>query len=343
MNFYPSVYLSLYDNQKDYLERFEKGSYAFICLHMEEEYREIENYREKALKMISELKEKFTIIADVSGRSLGYFEVENLLELQELLSPCILRLDYGFDPKDVIEHKDKLVLCFNAQIYEKDWLKYLKPGSLSTLNYYPRPETGVSKETVLRQSRPLQERGVQVFGFIQGDRELRLPLYEGLPTLEQYRYDPVYLGFIALSKLGLDGAFVGDGGVSSFQYELMESYRKEKVISIPLQSKKKELLHQVFTLRMDSPEGLFRLVESREYAHPGEKIKKEEAKERRRGSITIDNEGYSRYSGEIMLLKRDYPKDERVNVIGSVVKEYEKLLDLLEPGDKIRFIALEKG
>ena len=160
MNFYPSVYLSLYEKQKDYLERFEKGSYVFICLHMEEEYREIKHYREKALTMISELKDKFKIIADVSGRSLGYFKVDGLLALQELLSPCILRLDYGFDPREVIENKDKLNICFNAQIYEEDWLRHLKPGSLSTLNYYPRPETGVSQDTVLKQSRPLQERGV---------------------------------------------------------------------------------------------------------------------------------------------------------------------------------------
>lgn len=340
MKLFPSVYLSLYEAQQEELKNFEKGSFIFICLHMEEEYQSIHNYREKALEIIHELQDHFTIIADVSGRSLGYFGVDSLLELQELLSPCILRPDYGFDPQEVIEHLDQLTLCFNAQIYEEDWLSYLEPGMVSTLNYYPRPETGVSANTVLKQTAPLQERGVKVFGFIQGDKHLRLPLYEGLPTLEKYRYQPPYIAYLALAKLGLDGAIVGDGGLLKRQHQLIGRYREEKVISVPIITEKTEILHQVFTLRQDSPDGLFRIVESREYAHPGELRKKEETKERKRGSITMDNEGYARYSGEMMLLKEDYPEDPRVNVIGQVHQDYEALLDLLEPGDRIMFVEI---
>ena len=61
--------------------------------------------------------------------------------------------------------------------------------------------------------------------------------------------------------------------------------------------------------------------------------------DRTRGSVTIDNKAYKRYSGEVQITKKDYPKDERVNVIGTIDKKYHLLLDNLYNGENFMFVA----
>ncbi len=51
----------------------------------------------------------------------------------------------------------------------------------------------------------------------------------------------------------------------------------------------------------------------------------------------MDNKNYKRYSGEIQIVKKEYPKDARVNVIGSVNEMYRHVfLKALKNGLKIR-------
>ena len=92
----------------------------------------------------------------------------------------------------------------------------------------------------------------------------------------------------------------------------------------------------MFTCRIDSPSWLVRAVESRAYAGASGRVEPaHETVERRvRGSITLDNEKYLRYCGELQLIRKDLPADERVNVIGHVEKEYLDLLDLIERGHR---------
>lgn len=42
---------------------------------------------------------------------------------------------------------------------------------------------------------------------------------------------------------------------------------------------------------------------------------------RKKGSITIDNELYGRYAGEMQVAINDLSVDEKVNVVGMVVEE----------------------
>ena len=59
---------------------------------------------------------------------------------------------------------------------------------------------------------------------------------------------------------------------------------------------------------------------------------------RARGSITIDNKDYLRYSGEVQIMKDDHPMCERVNVIGKVDGDYIKLIDLVKRNGKLKLI-----
>ena len=53
-----------------------------------------------------------------------------------------------------------------------------------------------------------------------------------------------------------------------------------------------------------------------------------------RGSITLDNDGYGRYSGEVQLVRSDLPADSRVNVVGQVEMPWILLADCVRNGGK---------
>lgn len=46
------------------------------------------------------------------------------------------------------------------------------------------------------------------------------------------------------------------------------------------------------------------------------------------------------YSGEIQIMRENYIKDERVNVIGQIVEEYIPMVDCIKNGDRIRFVMM---
>ena len=59
------------------------------------------------------------------------------------------------------------------------------------------------------------------------------------------------------------------------------------------------------------------------------------------GSITMNNNGYGRYRGEVQITLCDLPADERVNVIGQVVEEDWLLLSYLKPGQKVKLVHVK--
>ena len=69
-----------------------------------------------------------------------------------------------------------------------------------------------------------------------------------------------------------------------------------------------------------------------------EKVKPTNTIERKVGTITIDNEKYLRYNGEIQIALQDLKADERVNVLGKVVDEEIPLLKYIVNDVKFRFV-----
>lgn len=60
------------------------------------------------------------------------------------------------------------------------------------------------------------------------------------------------------------------------------------------------------------------------------------------GVITIDNELYGRYQGELQIVKKPLLADERVNIIGKVSENSIKLLDFIKEGTKFKFVGVEE-
>jgi hypothetical protein len=54
--------------------------------------------------------------------------------------------------------------------------------------------------------------------------------------------------------------------------------------------------------------------------------------------VTIDNEQYLRYQGELQITKVSLPADQRVNKIAQVISADLDLLSLMQPGMSFGFM-----
>ena len=193
----------------------------------------------------------------------------------------------------------------------------------------------------MQTSARLREAGLSVQAFIPGDTLLRGPLHEGLPTLEAHRHALPSAAFVDMAlRFGMDDIFLADPGLSQKEQERIAHFCKTGIICVPakLEEGWRHLYGKVFTCRIDSPRWLIRFQESRTYSCQGDIVEPSNCIARRRGSVTVDNKNYGRYSGELMLMREDLKADERVNVIGSVPENAQLLLDRIERGAKFMLV-----
>ena len=141
----------------------------------------------------------------------------------------------------------------------------------------------------------------------------------------------------------MDEIFLGDPGISDAEVARIRRYCEDGIISVPvaLDRKYEHLYNQVFTCRGDSPKWLVRFQESRIYSCQGDVVEPENCAERLRGSITIDNHLYGRYSGEIMIVREDLNADPRVNFIGHVPENAWLLMDNICRGQKFSLVRMD--
>lgn len=339
-----SVYVSAFARQKQSLEALAgSGTFVFTSFHIQEEFDA--DYVDAARAMSNWLKSSgFRILADVSPKTLKVFGHEDILGFARELGLDILRLDYGFSLAEMLAVAEEFPLAFNASTVDAATAEKIVAagGEVYAMhNFYPRPETGLDPCQFARLNAELRRLGIKVLAFIPGDEEKRGPIHAGLPTVEAHRSLPPYLAYLEMAiKFGLDGIFLGDLGLSSGQRRLIAGHCRTGVVAVPSQllPRYRYLYDQVFTIRPDSPLLVKRIQESREYSCPGDLMEPDNCGERAAGAITMDNRLYGRYSGEIQILARSLPQDERVNVIGQVSADYIGILPCLTNSGKIKLV-----
>ena len=322
------------------------GTPVFLSLHISEEFDD--TYCTRAEKLCHELADRgFRIIADVSVKTVKQFGCDDMVELAQKLRLWALRIDYGFTREEITAMAEKMPVVLNASTTSVEDAKAIAAGGRQVFamhNFYPRPETGLDEEYLLDTTRKLQDAGLKVLAFIPGDTQRRGPLFEGLPTLEAHRKILPSAAFVDMSqRFGMDEIFLGDPGISDTEAARIHRYCEDGIISVPvaLDRKYEHLYNQVFTCRGDSPKWLVRFQESRVYSCQGDVVEPENCAERLRGSITIDNHLYGRYSGEIMMVRKDLNADPKVNVIGNVPECAHLLMDSIRRGQKFTLVRMD--
>lgn len=306
----------------------------------------------RLMKCIKSLGMKLTV--DISPAALKVLDAsfDNLKPFHDLGIDC-LRLDYGFTPKQTAAMSNNeygISIELNAstitkeQIEEMIGLKVNMENVRTCHNFYPRPYTGLSWKFFIQKSIMIKSYGLKLGAFIPSRSGRRGPIFEGLPTIEEHRGKTSYTAARHLAYSGMvDDIYFGDAYASLDELKNVASIDCSIIeIGIELVKgvtdyEKAIIFSGIHTNRPDASEYIIRSEESRGYAQIGKSITPHNCTDRRKYSVTIDNIGFKRYSGELQICMADLPRDDRVNVVGYIQGEEQTIADLIKPGTRFRF------
>lgn len=332
------------DLDLNYLEEVSKYGvkFVFTSIHIpEDDKADIESKLPIFLAQCQKLD--LFIVPDVSPRT---FEKLNLSinDFEGLKNKGFkaIRLDFGFDdPSEIAKLQKDFIIMLNASVMTKeDLLKCEKAGLeldkiILTHNFYPHKNTGLDESYFMEKNRDFVSMGLRIQAFVCGDDLRRYPLYEGLPTLEKHRgLNPFVASVELMNKYGITEIMVGDSKAKIETIKHIHEYMENNVIhmKVSLEEPYENMYNEIFSIRPDSGK-LIRLAIQRDST-----VKQFHTVNRPAGSITMDNQLYGRYSGEVSLVRDDLECDARVNVIGYIHPEYQPLLAYLDKETRIKFI-----
>ncbi|WP_141432863.1 MupG family TIM beta-alpha barrel fold protein [Bacillus sp. 03113] len=305
---------------------------AFTSLHIPEESGNLAARAKKLLQVAKNVG--IEVYADVSYKTphhLGIAGFEDLLEF----GVSGLRLDDFFDYEEIITLSKSFKIALNASIlFEKDLQQLLNAGLdkerlIAWHNFYPRPETGLEESFFYQQNQLYNKYNIPISAYVPGRGEKRGPLFAGLPTLEKHREVDPFQGALELYDYGIHDVYIGDPDPGEGLIEELIQYDKNHAVSLRIESS--FLNSEIYQLRPDFSRDVLRFMNTRSTSS----IPPSNTIERPRGTITMDNDLYGRYKGEIQITLRNLPADERVNVLGHVVEQDLPLLSLVKPGDRV--------
>lgn len=292
------------------------------------------------------------VISDISPATMELLGIDEFSpQAFRMLGITTLRLDYGFGLDEIVRlshNKQNIRIQLNASTITDKLLSALvemqtnfhKIDALH--NFYPRRGTGISEETLLRQTAILHKLGIKTGAFVPSQHRRRAPLHEGLPTMEDHRDESSDFAARHLIALGIDSVFLADSLPSDDELRAIGTLKEHQVTlrarfltNDPVQRK---LLRHTFTARTDEARDAVRAAESRSLLKSMRAvIPPENTGTRPRGAITIDNEGYQRYMGELQIIRTPQKSDSRTNVAAMVDAHEVNFIQYIKPGRKFSF------
>ena len=338
-----SIYLNepITDETNEWLQRMRTVGFTslFTSLHIPEDDSSLYVERLQALGRVAKTL-GYELVADIAPASLA--TLGKTWETAATLTDwgvTGLRLDYGISPRQIATLSNQMMVALNASTLTEDELTEMKAHSLQLErteawhNFYPRPETGLDRTWFDEKNAWLQAQGLRVQAFIPGDGTLRGPLFETLPTLEDHRGVAPFASYLDLIAT-VDRILVGDPRLTEATIRQFEA-EQDGVIVLRAFANGRQEQRDTETNRFDPARDVIRSVESRMSPSTID-LTPQDPSARPLGTITIDNERYGRYAGEVQITKCDLSADERINVLGRVIAEDRPLIALLGPGSKFR-------
>lgn len=336
-----SVYTGMGDSLEKNLSYIEMAhgygvKTVFTSLHIPEANENVYLETEKILSKTKELGMQG--IADISKGFVDKFDLK-------AYNIYALRLDFGFSIEEVVSYTKKypFKIQINGSTVSRAYLQELKRMGANFENievghnYYPRRETGISYDLLLERNRVFKEYDLRIMAFIPSRGGKRGPIFEGLPTLECHRDINPIVAAQHLLQADVDLVVIGDAFALEEEIKKLSEINKT-IFTLPykainINEAESKVLAGIHTNRMDPGEHVIRSQEAR--SKKTLPIINKNSLERKKYSVTIDNEGYLRYEGELQITRKDLLADKRVNVVGDAT-EAALLIDLIKPGDAFR-------
>ncbi len=325
---------------------------VFSSLHIPEE--DVTKYSERLKSLLQIVRaRKLKLMIDISGDALKHIGLT--LDCPEAIFESGitgLRMDDGIDVETMANLSNYLTVGLNAStLTENDYEQLVHyHANFNNIevwhNYYPRPNTGLDEKWFSEKNSWLKSKRFKVSAFVPGDRSLRLPLYETLPTLEIHRYQNPFSASLSLIRdYMVDDVYIGDPGLSNEACNQFIEYLHQKALLLHATSFNKKwdsYIYKYHQNRLDVARDVVRSEQSR-IVNKNDDIQPENTVPRRKGSITIDNQLYGRYKGELQIVKRKLPPDAKVNVIGQIIDKDLPLLDFIQDGTKLKLVDIKEA
>lgn len=242
-------------------------------------------------------------------------------------------------------------------------------------NFYPQRYTGLKWKSFLETNQTLKKYGYPIDAFIASHAENTHGVWDakdGLPTVERTRDYAADLAYRVLEASGIDVIMFGNAYADEEEFRSIEKIRKaprpleqsplyelfrsfgsltaDKTRNITLKVECEEditdmeryMLFDFFpqTDFGDSSEWIWRSRSGR-FGNESRDIppRKAEGEFFERGDVVIVNDSYKHYSGEIQIVRIPIRNDGQRNRIGKLAQNETDLLDLIQDGDLVTFIA----
>ncbi|MDT2830126.1 MupG family TIM beta-alpha barrel fold protein [Vagococcus carniphilus] len=347
-----SVFLGsdMSEETKEYIIQMSQNGFngIFTSMHIPED--DSSKYLDR-ITLLGDIAKKnnLNLMVDISSKALSTLglDIKNDTDKVRNLGITGLRMDYGIPMETIANASKNLTIGLNAStLSSEDVLNLKKYGAdFSNMefwhNYYPRKETGLSKKSFIDKNKWLKELGGKIIAFSPGNKILRGPLFDSLPTLEKHRFaHPLAASIELLAECLVDEVYIGDEQIKIETINQFRVFQNEKTILLHsnfISNDYQQLLTGEHTNRMDVARDVIRSQEARFKEIPT--IKQINTIDRAVGSITLDNHLYGRYMGELQITKTNLTADSRVNVMGRVIDEDIPLIDWIKAGQKYQFIG----
>ena len=298
------------------------------------------SFNEELKKVLQFSKENnINIVLDVNKNRLEELEQEDLTK-----GLYAIRLDYGFSNEDVLKLLDKpYLLEFNASTINDKFISFMLEHNVNlekmrlSYNFYPKPYTGMSYESVVEKTKYFHKYGFKVIAYISTIFNHRMPLYKGLVTIEDQRCKDITASISELNICGVDEVCFGDSFVT--KEEIIEAVNHSiDLIEIPIIIKKgvsKNIINALLLEHRNRSDNSDYMIRSSirlngiKEEYNNKKINKKD--------VTIDNFNYLRYEGEVAIALKEMPASNAINVIGRCICN-DFLIDNIKAGDKFKFI-----
>lgn len=313
---------------------------VFTSIHLPEYSMEDQlSFLELTAKAAHHLKMELT--ADIGGPFIRKaLEDKETLDRLKNVHLDYLRLDYGYSQdqlRNLYHHLHLKGFVINASMVSETQLQqhmnFFKSLDENIFirachNFYVREESGLDKEFALAQTKLFKKYNVPVYFCVPSYTHPRGPLHLGLPTLEHHRFQEIdYILMDVMTTYQAQGILYSDEWMSENLFKIIHQTIEKRAIQIPvvlnenLTEIEKRIILKKHIFRYDSNTSFLRSRSSREMAEFAYKINPKNCVIRKAGFITIDNEHYLRYSGELQVVLKDAKEDHRVNVAAKLKRQ----------------------
>lgn len=343
---------------KEYIERAAKYGYQRLftnLLQIEENEKE---------KVVSEMKEiilharsfGMEVILDVNP---GVFDQLNIsyndLTFFKDMGATGIRLDSTFD--GLVEslltfddtNLDLEINISNDTAYLDNILTYepLKKKIIGCHNFYPQRYTGLDYDYFVKCSRKFKNMGLRTAAFVNSHNADHGPhvFADGLCTLEMHRDMDIVTQAKHLVALGtIDDIIIANAYASEDELKRLSEVRQDQIVfdvvfdkDVTAEEKKIVLENQHFN-RGDISSYMIRSTFVK-LAYRDKSIPQNCLKDKVSfGDITIGNDTFGQYKGELNIVKKDMPDSHHYkNVVGSIPEDELFLIQYVKPWTKFRF------